>query len=162
MEELGINAGLQDRVAQTYEGCVYMNFDRPIMEKQKHGDYERIDPTLLPQLYIAYKTTLGKVSGKVLNDIRTRYDNGDPFVIDTLKEIAGLAEQGRNAILNRDYATLHNLMNHNFDLRAKIMRISDSNMEMIGTAQVAGLPPHLRVQADQLLVCIMAMKCSIS
>ncbi len=34
-EEMGINAGLQDRVAQTYEGCVYMNFDRSIMEKKK-------------------------------------------------------------------------------------------------------------------------------
>jgi glucuronokinase len=137
-EEMGINAGLQDRVAQTYEGCVYMNFDRSIMEKKKHGDYERIDPTLLPNLYIAYKTALGKVSGKVLSDIRTRYDNGDEFVINTLAEIAALAEKGREVILNRDYSTLHELMNQNFDLRAKIMRISDSNMEMIQTARSCG------------------------
>jgi glucuronokinase len=135
---MGINAGLQDRVAQTYEGCVYMNFDRSIMEKKKHGDYERIDPTLLPNLYIAYKTALGKVSGKVLSDIRTRYDNGDEFVINTLAEIAALAEKGREVILNRDYSTLHELMNQNFDLRAKIMRISDSNMEMIQTARSCG------------------------
>jgi glucuronokinase len=137
-EEMGINAGLQDRVAQTYEGCVYMNFDRSIMEKKKHGDYERIDPTLLPNLYIAYKTALGKVSGKVLSDIRTRYDNGDEFVINTLGEIAGLAEKGRESIRNRDYGTLHELMNQNFDLRARIMRISDSNMEMIQTARSCG------------------------
>ena len=137
-EEMGINAGLQDRVAQTYEGCVYMNFDRSIMEKKKHGDYERIDPTLLPNLYIAYKTALGKVSGKVLSDIRTRYDNGDEFVINTLAEIAALSEKGREVILNRDYSTLHELMNQNFDLRAKIMRISDSNMEMIQTARSCG------------------------
>jgi glucuronokinase len=137
-EEMGINAGLQDRVAQTYEGCVYMNFDRSIMEAKKHGDYQRISPALLPNLYIAYKTALGKVSGKVLSDIRTRYDNGDEFVINTLKEIAGLAEKGREAILNHDHATLHELMNHNFDLRAKIMRISDSNLEMIRTARSCG------------------------
>ena len=137
-EEMGINAGLQDRVAQSYEGCVYMNFDRSIMEAQKHGDYQRLSPALLPNLYIAYKTALGKVSGKVLNNIRTRYDSGDAFVIDTLKEIAGLAEKGRDAILNRDYATLHELMNRNFDLRAQIMRISDSNLEMIRTARSCG------------------------
>ncbi len=137
-EEMGINAGLQDRVAQTYEGCVYMNFDRSIMEKKKHGDYERIDPMLLPNLFIAYKTALGKVSGKVLSDIRTRYDNGDEFVINTLSEIASLAEKGRESIRSRDYGTLHELMNHNFDLRAKIMRISDSNMEMIQTARSCG------------------------
>jgi glucuronokinase len=28
-EELGITAGLQDRVIQCYEGCVYMDFDKP-------------------------------------------------------------------------------------------------------------------------------------
>jgi glucuronokinase len=68
VDELGIHAGLQDRVAQTYEGCVYMNFDRAIMEEKTHGLYERLDPTLLPKLYIAYKTSLGKVSsGKVIN-----------------------------------------------------------------------------------------------
>ena len=31
-EELGINAGLQDRVIQTYEGCVFMDFEKTIMD----------------------------------------------------------------------------------------------------------------------------------
>lgn len=42
MEELGINAGLQDRVIQIYNGCVYMDFDRELMERQGHGAYEYI------------------------------------------------------------------------------------------------------------------------
>jgi glucuronokinase len=137
-DELGINAGLQDRVAQTYEGCVYMNFDKKIMDEKKHGEYERIDPALLPKLYIAYKTSLGKVSGKVLNDIRTRYDKGDTFVIETLSKIASLAESGREAIQKKDYVTLFHLMNENFDLRCKIMNISESNMELIKTARSCG------------------------
>jgi glucuronokinase len=33
-EELGINAGLQDRVIQAYEGCVYMDFDRNVRSRQ--------------------------------------------------------------------------------------------------------------------------------
>ncbi len=137
-EELGINAGLQDRVIQIYEGCVYMNFNKKIMESKKHGFYERLDPALLPELYIAYKTELGKVSGKVLSDIRTRYENGDSFVIDTLNQIADLAEQGKQALLDKDTSRLIDLMNKNFDHRSKIMNISESNMEMIRTARACG------------------------
>jgi glucuronokinase len=136
--ELGINAGLQDRVIQVYEGCVYMDFNKEYMEEHKHGLYEAIDPRLLPNLYIAYKTELGKVSGAVLNDIRSRYLKGDQLVIDTLNEIAGLAEKGKSVILNRDYQNLFQLMNHNFDLRCKIMNISKSNMELINTARNCG------------------------
>jgi glucuronokinase len=36
-EELGINAGLQDRVMQIYEGCVYMNFDKEMLLSNNHG-----------------------------------------------------------------------------------------------------------------------------
>ena len=137
-EELGINAGLQDRVIQAYEGCVFMNFDKKILDEKKHGLYERIDPNLLPNLYIAYKTDLGKVSGKVLNDIRTRYDNGDKFVIDNLHRIAEVAEEGKAAIKKRDYKKLNQLIDENFDLRAKIMNINKSNMDLVQTARKCG------------------------
>lgn len=137
-DELGINAGMQDRVIQSYEGCVYMNFDKQIMEERKHGIYESIDPVMLPKLYIAYKTALGKVSGKALNDIKTRFDKGDTHVIETLNKIASLAEVGKAAILKKDHKILFELMNENFDLRCKIMNISESNMELIKTARSCG------------------------
>ena len=56
-EELGIAAGLQDRVTQVYEGLVYMDFAREKMhavERLACGVYEPLDPALLPPLYIAY------------------------------------------------------------------------------------------------------------
>lgn len=138
MDELGINAGLQDRVIQVYEGCVYMNFDKKIMESQGHGEYERIDPSLLPKLYIAYRTDLAKVSGKVLNTIRERWEKKDPEVMKTLDRIARIAEEGRDAILNRKYKKLHQLMNENFDCRSRIMPISDRNWELVNTARKCG------------------------
>jgi glucuronokinase len=56
-EELGISAGLQDRVIQTYGGLVHMNFhpDRLLEER-----YQSLDPTLLPQMYLLYNTHAGK------------------------------------------------------------------------------------------------------
>ncbi len=138
IDELGINAGLQDRVIQAYEGCVYMDFNKKYMEAKKHGKYERLDPALLPQLYIAYKTELGKVSGKVLSDIKTRFEKGDPLVIETLQRIAQLAEEGAETIRKKDVDKLNALMNENFDQRCKIMNISESNMELVRTARKCG------------------------
>jgi glucuronokinase len=141
-EELGITAGLQDRVIQAYEGCVYMDFDKAIMETRQCGKYEKLDPSLLPRLFIAYKIELGKISGKVHSDLRTRWENGDPLVVNTLNEIAGLAETGRKAILDRDVQKLHELMNRNFDLRASIMNISPANRAMVDAARSCGASSH--------------------
>lgn len=138
VEELGINAGLQDRVAQVYEGCVFMDFDKKIMEDKGHGEYKRLNPALLPNLYMAYKTDLGKVSGAVFNDVKSRFEKGDKEVIDTLKEIAGLADKGVTAIQKQDTMELSELMNKNFDLRCKIMNVSDSNKELVNTARRCG------------------------
>jgi glucuronokinase len=51
---------------------------------------------------------------------------------------AGYAERGRSALLTRDYATLNRLVDANFDLRSRIYRISEGNLEMIQLARKAG------------------------
>jgi glucuronokinase len=137
-DELGINAGFMDRVIQVYEGCVYMDLNQDIIEEKGHGIYERLDTKLLPPLYLAYKPALGKVSGHVLNDIRQGFDRGDAFVRETLNRIAEKAEIGKKALQDGDFDLIHDLMNENFDLRTQIMRISESNMEMIRTARQCG------------------------
>ncbi len=138
LDELGINAGFMDRVIQVYGGCVYMNLDSRIIEEKGHGVYERLDPGLLPNLFLAYKPGLGKVSGQVLDDIRSGYEKGDKFVIDTLNRIAGIAETGKKALLQKELDQFPDLMNENFDLRSKIMKISDSNFQLIRTARQCG------------------------
>jgi glucuronokinase len=137
-EEMGITAGLQDRVIQSFEGCVYMDFEKENLLQTGFGKYETLDVSKLPKLYIAYKTDLSKVSGKVLNDIKNRYEKGDQLVIDTLGRIAEIAEEGKVAIQNQDYRKLNLLINENFDNRCKIMNISDSNMELVNTARSTG------------------------
>jgi len=142
-EELGINAGFMDRVVQVFEGCVYMDLNKEILQSQGHGLYEELDPSLLPSLYLAYKPSLGKVSGKVLNDIRMGYERGDRFVRRTLERIAEKAEIGKEALKKRDYEHVKILMNENFDLRSRIMKISRPNMEMIETARRCGAAAKL-------------------
>lgn len=137
-EELGINAGLQDRVIQAYEGCVYMDFEKTALLSKGHGRYEEIDPALLPNLYIAYKTDLGKVSGTVFNDVKARFEAGDSLVVETLHQIAELAEEGKHAIAAKDQHKLSELINKNFDLRAKIFNVSERNRTLVKTARRCG------------------------
>jgi glucuronokinase len=137
-EELGITAGLQDRVAQVYEGLTYMNFDKTIQEKLGRGEYEPIDPTKLPKLYLAYKTKLSKVSGKVLNTVRDQYEKGDAQVIATLATIGELAKSGRDAIVEGKNELLPELINANFDNRKLIMPITPDNQELVDTARACG------------------------
>ncbi|MGD2245208.1 MAG: GHMP kinase [Candidatus Aminicenantes bacterium] len=138
VKELGINAGLMDRVIQVYEGCMYMDLNKKHLEEKGHGIYERLDMKLLPHLFIAYKPSLGKVSGQVLDDIRVGYERGDKFVLDTLHRLAEIAEAGKKALLQGGSGRLHDLMNENFDRRSQIMKISESNLEMIHTARQCG------------------------
>jgi glucuronokinase len=108
------------------------------MEKHNYGRYVRLEPELLPKLYIAYRLDMGKESGVVLNDVKMRYDNGDTFVIETLEQIADVAARGRKALEQKDYETLHTLMNQNFDLRQKIMNIRDADLTLVQTARKCG------------------------
>ena len=54
MAELCIQAGLQDRVIQTYEGCMYMDFAQALLEERGYGEYVRLPIEHLPPLWLAY------------------------------------------------------------------------------------------------------------
>jgi glucuronokinase len=136
--ELGVPAGLQDRVIQVYEGLVYMDFDREIMTRQGYGNYEALEPGLLPNIYVAYRTTLSEGTEVFHNNVRERWRAGDPGIVDAMKTWGCYAEAGRRALLERDHETLGSLINANFDLRAKVYRISAGNLEMIETARGVG------------------------
>jgi len=134
-----------------YEGCLYMDFDRDLLRDRGYGRYERLDSDLLPPLYLAYKPALGKVSGRVLNEIRIKFDRGDPFTLETLEKLAGLADQGRAAILDRDHARLSRLIDENFELRRSIMTIHPANQELIDTARGCGASAHFSGSGGSIL-----------
>jgi glucuronokinase len=137
-KELGVPAGLQDRVIQAYEGLVYMDFAREIIERQGYGAYESLDPALLPNVYLAYRTSLSEGTEVFHNNVRGRWLAGDPEIVDAMKTWASYAEQGRAALLERDYARLNKLIDANFDLRARIYQLSEGNLEMVRVARGVG------------------------
>lgn len=136
--ELGVAAGLQDRVIQVYEGVVYMDFQRELMMKRGYGEYEALDPELLGNVYVAYRTSLSEGTEVFHNNIRSRFDDGDAAVVNAMKRWAAIAQEGRQAMLDRDQAALGRLINENFDLRSSLYRISAGNLEMVEAARSAG------------------------
>ena len=139
--ELGISAGLQDRVIQCYEGLVYMDFSK---EQERtsggltHYYYEPLDPALLPNLYVAYHTALSEPTEVFHNDIRNRYDRGEKIVVDAMKHFAELAHDGRKALLLRDVEKLSALIDENFNTRCQLYQLSPWQVRMVETARACG------------------------
>jgi glucuronokinase len=137
-KELKISAGLQDRVAQAYQGLVYMDFDRETMEKTGQGIYEPIPPEKLPPVYIAYRTDMSESSDVFHNDIRGRYDRGEPDVVEAMKYWADLTVRAREALLAGNKKELGEILNANFDRRRALYKIHPSNLAMVDAARAVG------------------------
>lgn len=136
--ELNVPAGLQDRVIQAYQGLVYMDFSRDLMESRGYGEYVCMNPGLLPNVYVACRTSLSEGTEVFHGNLRDRWRRGDPDVVDAMKTWASYAEEGRQCLERRDYHRLDELINANFDLRSRIYQIDRGNLEMVHTAREAG------------------------
>jgi glucuronokinase len=139
--ELGISAGLQDRVIQVYEGAVYMDFDTSrerIVDGFPCYHYERLDPACLPPLYLAYHDALSEPTEVFHNNIRDRYSQGDEQVVSAMRHFARLAAEARQALGAGDHARVAALMNENFDTRRTIYNLPFWQVEMVEAARACG------------------------
>lgn len=137
-DELGIMAGLQDRVIQVYEGLVHMDFDEKLMKKQGHGCYLQLDEKRLPKMYIAYRDDFSEPTEIFHNNIRARFEQGDKTVVNAMKYWADLTDRFRRALEKQDVDAQHKLLNANFDRRKKIYQISEMNLKMVDIARSVG------------------------
>ncbi|MBC8870127.1 MAG: GHMP kinase [Planctomycetes bacterium] len=140
-DELGIVAGLQDRVIQAYEGLVYMDFAREAMRNEQGytcGIYERIDTKLLPPLYIAYRVDVAEPTEVLHNRLRARYEEGDPEVHAAMEKFADLAVRAKAALLAGDAEELSRLIDENFDTRQSICQLHEDHVQMIEAARSVG------------------------
>ena len=138
-QEIGIAAGLQDRVTQVYQGLVYMDFAREHFAKQGFGCYEILQPPVHPAFYVAYRQNLSQISGVYHSNLRERWESGDPQVIGAMNEFARLAKEGRSALMEGDVAAFSQLMDRNFDLRRSLVRLDPVNIEIVEAARNLGV-----------------------
>lgn len=144
-DELGIAAGLQDRVAQAYNVPVFMDFDRKHMEKFGYGVYE---PLTIPDdlnLFVAFRTDLAEGSEILHGRLREDYNNGVPAVLAAVEEWAHLTEVVRDAMKNGDYGEIERCLRRNFALRCEVCAatVSPKNRLMVELANRLGAAAKL-------------------
>ena len=137
-EELGIPGGLQDRVAQVYQGLTYMDFDQALMQRNGCGYYESLALSDLPNLYIAYRDTLAEGSEVFHHNLRARFERGEPDVLSAIEFWKALTLEVKSAITLGNTDNLGHLMNQNFDRRAELYSIGPGNLQMINVARAVG------------------------
>lgn len=141
-DELGIGGGLQDRVIQVYEGVVAMDFAKTSMvdiDGYHAGLYTRLDPSLLPPIYLAYRPASSEPTEVFHNNLRERYDAGDSVIIDAMNEFALLTDSALEALHSGDKQMLASLLNRNFDIRNAMCELNPQHIEMIEVARNAGV-----------------------
>jgi len=140
-DQLGIPAGLQDRVAQVYEGCVYMDFSKEAMKTEDGfiiGEYENLPVSTLPPLYVAYSTDCSEPTEVFHNNLRFRYDQGEQAVISAMQQCAELTVRAKDVLLAGHYEQLPELLNANFDVRRSICQLPKEQILMVETARSCG------------------------
>lgn len=139
-DELGIPAGLQDRVAQAYNTPVYMDFDREHMEKHGVGIYTPIKIGSDCKLYIAYRTDLAEGSEVLHSRLREDFEAGKPEVLDAMKEWAELSTRVRDLLEKGEYGAIGKCLDRNFDLRCEVCgsAVSAKNRRMVELARSTG------------------------
>jgi glucuronokinase len=130
-EDLGIAAGLQDRMVQARETLVAMDFGG-------HPVYEELDPTLLPPLFIAWHPDAASPSGLTHGELKRRHAQGDQMVHDAMARLADHASAARQALIEHDHARFAQAVDASFDERLSIMRVDDLTAAMVGAARTAG------------------------
>lgn len=136
--ELGINCGFQDRVIQMYNGLVFMDFEKSFVEANNRGIYERIDPALLPNIYVAFDPNRAEESGKAHKKVKKLFEEKKPDILSAMSEFADIAQKGRDALVAGRKELIAGLVNANFDLRDRIFNVAELNRNMVMTARESG------------------------
>ncbi|XP_026082085.1 glucuronokinase with putative uridyl pyrophosphorylase [Carassius auratus] len=139
-DELFITAGLQDRVVQVYEGLVYMDFNKQLIDERGYGEYIPLDMSDLPLFWLAY---LGNPSdsGQIHSNVRQRWLNGESAVVEAMKSFADLTDQARAAFQCKDWPRLAQLMDENFELRRSVYTdhcLGPGSLKMVQIARQFG------------------------
>ena len=137
-DELGIACGLQDRVAQIYNGVTFMDFERAFLEATGHGKYERLDPAAMPNIYIAYDPNRAEESGRAHKKVKKLFQQQNQNVVAAMSEFADIAQKGRDALVSGRLGEIPSLVNSNFDLRDRIFNVAEDNRRMVLEARKCG------------------------
>jgi glucuronokinase len=130
-EDLGIAAGMQDRLVQAHEALLAMDFG-------PGGGIEVLDPVLLPPLYLAWRPDAAAPSGRVHSALRERWARADPELRAAMARLAAHAATARDALLAGDADAFAACVDGSLEVRRRIMPVDDRVMRMAEVARAQG------------------------
>lgn len=138
--ELNITAGLQDRVVQSYETPVLMDFAQhaPIVGTELHqGTYEAL-PRPGGIVFVAAVDAAASPSGVTHRSLREDFDSGAGDTQRLMGEIAAQAHAAATALQRGDVAALGAAMDSTLDLRQSMMVLDPRHLAMAEIARSRG------------------------
>ncbi len=136
---LGITAGLQDRVVQTFGGLQDMTFPRRPARGEAAFTQRLLSPRRELELAVLYDTSAAEPSQVFHGELRQRYDDGDQSVRTAMRSLARAAETASRAVEAGDLRALGVAMNESYDLRAGMSDLSPSHVRLIELVRSCGL-----------------------
>jgi glucuronokinase len=133
VDDLGIAAGLQDRIAQTHDGLTFMDFGAP-----GSATVDALDTARLPPLLVAWRPDSAGHSGEVHAPLRDRHADGDPVVLEAMRALTRAAHDAARAVSAGDHAALCAGVDASFDARRSMLALDPRHVEMIECARAAG------------------------
>ncbi len=132
--DLGITAGLQDRVAQAYGGLTAMTFGASGAFTARD-----LEPRMLPPLFVAWDPRGAEPSGAYHAELRARWARGEPRVHAAMAHLRDAAARAATAVQRGDAAGVGAAMDESFDLRASLGPLDPRHAALVAAARDLGL-----------------------
>jgi glucuronokinase len=149
-EQLGVTAGLQDRVLQCYAvdgaDAVFMDFSIEAFERWsgEHGDYEPMNVPRVPPMALVLSSKPSH-SGAAHQEVRAAIEASDRVIINAMADLADLAMDAKKALQNDDWWSLGEAMQTNAEGRVRIYgedRLGQVNIALRGACEAARCPAN--------------------
>ena len=144
-EDLGIPGGRQDQVVQAHEGLLFMDFS--------DDHYDLLDVALLPPLLLVLSADAQQPSGVAHAPLRASVARGDSAVLTEIEELAALAREAREALIDRRAETFASCVDRTFDLRVRMMPLEPRQISMVAAARELGVSANF-TGSGGAIVCV--------
>lgn len=141
--EMDVVCGYQDQYMAAYGGLNAMNFRDK--EKLLHmpgqeplASVERLGEAAHDLPLTVATTGVQHHSGRVHTNLRERWVAGERQVVKGIRTIAGLAKEGKRAVLNGDWQALGDMMNQNHAIIRDLGGSGEANERLIEAAIAGG------------------------
>lgn len=150
LEILGIAAGPQDRLIQSFGGCAHLDF------ADHDWRLEPLDARRLPELGLLYNPEAGRPSGDAHSELRRRFESGDAVVVGAMQRFAELADEGRDAMQDLDGDAVHRrfaeLIAESWDLRLRCYPTTEEDRAVANESRAHGVDATLAGSGGALVL----------